>query len=125
MKPGIELDEVIAEKLMGLKKLKRRRQSGSHGGLVNAWVGADDVEVPSLSKYSTYIAAAWNVAQEIKDLDRDNQFVIHISDSKHKECTVEVRFYDDERNTLCGPFFISGESAPHAICLAALKVMGG
>lgn len=118
MKPGIELDALVAEKVMGWteKRLDHNKYLFEACGL------------SSVPRYSTDIAAAWEVAQKIKDKDEDNNFVIHISQSKNHECTAEVRYVDNsdpDDPILAGPFYLLGETPSHAICLAALKAVGG
>ena len=76
--------------------------------------------------YSTDISYAWEVPQKIKDIDEDHEVISHISDWKHKECEVEIRYWDreDPKDLVFVKKYVIGESAPHAICLAALKVVG-
>jgi hypothetical protein len=115
MKPGRELDALIHQYVFGV-------DAGD--------IYYDDTHqeiMISLPKYSTDISAAWEVAQKIVDMDDDHQFEIHLSPSQDKECTASVRYWDKTNHddpVLAGPFYILGESAPHAICLAALKAVG-
>lgn len=108
MKPGRELDALIAEKVMGIKN--PTPQQNSFGLQVHE-------EIP---RYSTDIALAWKVIKNIKQLpwDRNNP----------NDSGVEVRltWCTANKNWEC---FIWNEqmiratarTAPHAICLAALK----
>lgn len=80
-----------------------------------------------LPPYSTDIAAAWEVAQKIVDMDSDHEFSVHLSRSEINECTIEVRYWDhtDERDpVLAGPYYLTEKTAPLAICLAALRAVG-
>ena len=101
MQPGRELDALVAEKVMGYKVRDE-----------------EHYEVPPLRaiywipKYSTDIAAAWMVVEKLKGLepelswsDEDHCWFVHFQKSRPSIC----------------PF---GITAPHAICLAALKAIG-
>lgn len=131
MEPGRELDLVVAEKVMGCSLEK----GASPIGIPHITCGCPGYPhrdftkfAPSIKPFSTDIASAWDVAQRIADLDEDNQFVIHVSPAKHQECEVEIKFWDYSEDpadpVLAGPIFILGKTAPHAICLAALKAVG-
>lgn len=138
MKPGRELDALIAEKVMGWKwhPIKGDEPyydelTKNHGGFWlngTASVNCTDINgAPNCPHYSTDIAAAWEVAQKLADMNEDNELVIYVSPSKHNECEVSIQFWDrsnPDEPVLSGPFYLCGESAPHAICLAALKALG-
>lgn len=129
MEPGRELDALIAEKVMLFQpkqfvSVKQFDFISDNFRALND--GTYEISSP-IPFYSTDIAAAWTVAQTIQDMDEDHDFVIHLSNSKFQECTVEVRFWDDsdpKDPILAGPYYILGKTAPHAICLAALKAVG-
>ena len=100
MKPGPELDALVAEKVMGLG---------------NDWCLHVGVHPPCGSPcpidYSTDIAAAWQVVEKIGNASLVN----HASGGAwHVEFELKGGSlpYD------------TGDTAPHAICLAALKAVG-
>ena len=125
MKPGRELDALIAEKVMGYTKqlvpahslpntdipgATFPRQDSflfvNSGGYPDYFAGhCNDMFVDSsrgfkqtlrdIPEYSSDIKAAWEVAQKIKDMDEDHKFIIHLSDSEHEECEVEIRYLDN------------------------------
>ena len=117
MNPGRELDALIAEKVMGLKNIRYIKDwsflepdlaSDLTEDHVNAKArGADAVVVPF---YSTDIGAAWEVVD------------------KFKEYQLLKIYYPSQEQTLYVVSFKRGcersaETAPHAICLAALKAV--
>lgn len=127
MGPGSELDALIADKVFDCKVHRRTDSGFRHECNCVHHEHAKGDSGNALKEYSYDIEDAWVVAQTIKDLDEDNVFEIHLSDTKHKECTVAVKFWDQSNPddpVLAGTFYILGESAPHAICLAALKALG-
>lgn len=73
-----------------------------------------------LSYYSTDIVAAWMVVEKIKE----SSFSLYRLDDSHWECEVDS---NDGSFLLTSPsvnVFATGNTAPHAICLAALKARG-
>lgn len=124
MKPGRELDALVAEKVMGWKKDRVRvgRNSGDgttfwtidalrFGDRIHALEPHDQpLNVPGLPPYSTDIAAAW----EVVDNMRARNLEFEISSAPH-------------RLPWLAKFGRRAEPAPtpaHAICLAALKAVG-
>ena len=99
MQAGRELDALVAEKVMGWTAIK-----GDLGSMPD---GRIYVEVPY---YSTAIAAAWGVVEKCK-------YEVWIR-CLHGSC--EVRVVD------CGHEItrVDADTAPLAICLAALKAVG-
>ncbi len=85
MKPGRELDSLVAAKVMG-------------------------IEHPA--PYSTSIEAAWEVVEKLKANGEGIRLIYHYG---HWNVLFEHEDY-------C--YNSPAESAPHAICLAALKTMG-
>lgn len=123
MKPGRELDALVAEKVMGIpahetKLFFVRAESGvkpthTMGGL--PFVAEERKESRTdIKPYSTDIAAAWTVVEK---LQADS--IVEVSGYKNDwDCLI---------NTSGGEipdFFGSAETVPHAICLAALKAVG-
>jgi hypothetical protein len=121
--PGRELDQLIAEKVMGLRVFS---QGKSHDGPVyspDRMFGEEPIP-----QYSTDIKAAWEVVEEVtKKLnwncgDREKYLpVIHrsrITIESNWRCGWTDSYLD------CSEFEAESESVPHAICLAALKAVG-
>lgn len=121
MKPGRELDALVAEKVMGLS-VKRE--------LINDGSGA--FFYPELLAYSTGIAAAWEVVEKVKSWETNH-------DEDGYKYTLEFYFYFSggkwnagfvkstaDEISLCGDneIDIQTSSAPLSICLAALKACG-
>lgn len=115
MKPGHELDALIAKKVMGWKREQ-------HLGLKQlVWKGPPDLFVtwrddPLL--YSTSIAAAWEVVEKIK-LDGN---MVNINTASNFS-SVQIEKLNNGRWDLAVDS-TDGDTAPHAICLAALKAVG-
>lgn len=103
MIPGRELDALIAEKVMGL----RCPDWISCGRGRGAWEH-------SLKHYSTDISAAWEVVEKLNLLER---FELSRRDKKFTITT-----YSQYENH---SIYVEAPTAPHAVCLAALKVMEG
>lgn len=117
MKPGRELDALIAEKVMGFgPELYQPRGVGYRP---DTWVYAINdykqdgvpVYVVDCPSYSTDIGDAWRVVERLS-----LPFEMWSDDERD---AYRVRF-DLDRGK-----WLSAHSAPHAICLAALKAVGG
>lgn len=111
MKPGRELDALIAVNVMGEKPcIIQSRRNGTitmHPGSVN--FQGPDWHIPA-KPYSTSIEDAWEVVEKL----RYNGKHLDLSGAT----TWEARF-----TGMTEP--VEAESAPLAICLAALKAVGG
>lgn len=111
MKPGRELDALIAEKVFGLPQSTWRdgedHRDEDGVGVVVLGVRPDP--------YSTDIAAAWTVVEKL-DLLRNHSF----ERSPDGLYEIGVLYSDDGYWEVYG----SAPTAPHAICLAALKAVG-
>lgn len=104
MKPGRELDALVAENVFGIEST-----TISPTGID---VLVKKGTVRPIPHYSTNIAAAWEV------VERFSYFTI-------TQSKLDKELYHAEFKGRLGEFFIAeGESAPHAICLAALKAVG-
>lgn len=109
MEPGLELDKLIAEKVMGWTDVEESHPVS--GGPVLQGIRAG--EIPSkhtgyrpkfvIPKYSSEIEHAWQVVEKL----RDDNFSIEENGTHWK-----ARF---------GTHWRGAENAPHAICLAALE----
>jgi hypothetical protein len=104
MKPGRELDALVAEKVMGFDVYPNNSE----------FLPADTMAIKfnNVPCYSTDIAAAWDV--RAKMLERGYKLELR-SDSFGSI----ANFYNDRDNNWCKEYL----DAPHAICLAALKAM--
>lgn len=123
MEAGRELNALIAEKVMGLNVQHRRvwEQQGSC------------LREVGLKAYSTDIAAAWEVVSA-----GFVEAVVKLDDGRYGSIPAREDWSSDEPKLRCG-FQLShpgnyyevpiaadciGDTAPHAICLAALKAVG-
>lgn len=117
MKPGRELDALVAEKVMGLKinwdETTPCPLCGDVGRFCGArmWCSHDGWYYSQYKDYSTDIAAAWEVVEKL----RGDGWIFNLSDSW------AAQFH------MPGNILVvsSAKSAPHAICLAALKAVEG
>lgn len=115
MKPGRELDALIAEKVMGEKCFHRMGFTREIFSDTAECKKCDDMiemqeyEIQSHFKPSTEIKSAWEVVEKLAAY-RPSKFVI-------EKCGAWLVKFDDG-------LFTPGKTAPHAICLAALKTVG-
>lgn len=103
MKPSRELDALIAEKVMGRNQV----------GLILAGALAN-IPVSDLPHYSTDIAAAWAVVEKALEIRK-----VKIEMTKGKF----IVYFQNPQNARNTAAYAVGISAPHAICLAALKAL--
>ena len=112
MKPGRELDALVAEKIFGAKLIR----SAFHEN--NEVISCDFPDrrlgqgFDQLPKFSTDIAAAWEVMEKFESVNRVERRYY----PTHWWCELGADIYS---------FEAIGDTAPHAICLAALKAVGG
>jgi hypothetical protein len=118
LKPGRELDALIAQYLFGFKVAPG---PGNELGIV-----VNITELRRIPHYSTDISAAWELAEHV------------IKDFKERNWDISFGvFYDDMSNGWVGRFTIQGKvylseedpcashpTAAYTICLAALKAKG-
>lgn len=116
MKPGRELDALIAEMVMGFEPWPVQDPMWECKAFKARYVpygqAAKPCEPPA---YSTDIAAAWKVVEKVLFPSRMFDFEIWNTNG--------VRDWGASFNVGCGVVKAAGESAPHAICLAALKAV--
>ncbi len=116
MKPGRELDALIAEKVMGLIVFRDETGIGYPADTCSHPDSRDGKLVP---EYSTRIDHTWEVVEKIGDLG----WSIGISiDSKHPHTKVLCQMKPRDQNYT--EVIVDAATAPHAICLAALKAIG-
>lgn len=114
LKPGRELDALVAEKVMGWARIIMADQAWAD--VSNNWhsdymgtVGGKRTVIPL---FSTDIAAAWEVVEKFDDYGVWR----HEGQAKH-HAEFKREFGKWKR------WAAEGESASHAICLAALKAL--
>lgn len=122
MNPGRKLDALVAEKVMGLHLY--RVENGPHQGTLMYGPPNERSSWFSLPYYSTNIAAAWEVMAKFPHA------LVPLSDGKWW-CRSESglgysvgkqnRWFECLLNVANGSI---AETAPHAICLAALEAIG-
>lgn len=120
MKPGRELDALIAERVMGYRRLEAYPFREGFPCFVNP--SGLEIYPSMIPEYSTSIAAAWEVVNEMQG----NKWVFRI---QSPYCNVipgawEAFFGYKHVNEDTFMEARRAETAPHAICLAALKAVG-
>jgi hypothetical protein len=130
MKPGKELDALVAEKVMGLVLGFMSEEDIEPSVVVDQATMSFDV----IPHYSTDIAAAWEILEKFQKEGKGFLVVSHmeyVKGAKSEQWGWSVMNRDngyygyaldgwDEDDT----FEVFGETAPHAICLAALRALG-
>ena len=102
LEPGRELDALIAEKVMGIKE----------GQVFQTSKGSYSYK--PYPYYSTDIAAAWEVVEKLSA-------VWSFELETYRDNSIRCFFRQHDHQELCVMQF--SNSAPHAICLAALKAI--
>ena len=107
MKAGRELDAIVAEKAMGwIGVANRRRVEGTGERTVLLGLPSKDADaLRDVPYYSTRIYDAWDVFRQFTDAQIEkagNNYEVMIS----------------------AAFSATSDTAPHAICLAALRAVG-
>jgi len=105
-----EIDRLIAERVMGWTNLS---MIGNRFGTTPE--GKTHRIVP---QYSTDVSAAWEVVEKLRQSGYQGGINWAISELGYECAFVEALHSPDERQTS------RAETAPLAICLAALKVIG-
>ena len=128
MKPGRELDALIAEKVMGWTDVHLHDGTAKDTKLTTLfygeWVGRPRGEgaLRRVLPYSTDIAAAWEVVEKMR---ASYSFQLQVprlplaGDVFDWSAVFFVRRTPEEWGA-----FHSASTAPHAICLAALRAVG-
>lgn len=126
MKPGRELDVLIAEKVMGWKLYCYEgdvyaHEPGQYGDAAknDGWCWEGDTYPENRESHqfapSTDIAAAWEVVEKLSTNGWAVKMQIGFDSS---------RYYWDCEVFIEESHYGSAKTAPHAICLAALKAAG-
>lgn len=105
---GRELDALVAEKVMGMKVYRRVGEDGPNPQYKEIEKVPEHCAV-IYPPYSTDISAAW----EVLLLDKFCCWAMK-HDHESKLFSVEIEFNGNR-------YFAQADTAPHAICLAALK----
>lgn len=121
--PGRELDALVAEKVMGWTGVHL-----VHGGTGTSsyYVGRTPRGVFVVRPYSTDIAAAWQVIEAMRQRNYYAEISEHISDPE-RQCAMfasRAGHYDSYERCWENEHQVCTATAPHAICLAALKAVG-
>lgn len=115
MKPGRELDVLIAEKVMNLSKEEM-------WGIMDYYSDGSPALAPNFPPYSSDIAAAWEVVEKLKYFDIQAPGAPCNGDEYENTSSnwrIELKVLDCAYS-----IYSEGETAPHAICLAALRSVG-
>lgn len=120
-KPGRELDALIAEKVMGLKKgeyyVDYSRLTVQERNVIDRCQGW----APELLRpYSTDIAAAWQVVEKLKLHPKAAEYGVMVGASPNGGYFCWLASRDCE----AAKIYAAGDTGPHAICLAALRARG-
>ena len=113
MKPGRDLDALIAEKVFGWKRIDPE---------LFGWHDHDGdymKKICDVPFYSTSIEAAWEVVNNFESREYDVQLIL--SHGEQVKCRIG-KMIDILFNS---SGFVYSDTAPHAICLAALKAVEG
>lgn len=131
MKPGLELDLLIAKEVMKFDTSPLHHVfGGSYPGVCiychqPGWHPQySPRESPCCPKYSTSISDAWQVVEKLKPHEDYVEF--HLTDDEHSSIAIWAEAEGVYFSGFClgtGEECAAGESAPHAICLAALKAV--
>lgn len=143
MKPGRELDALVAEKVMDWKRNGTWLNKGSISimlpgtiGGPSSWEEWSAVEngAPSLPSYSTDIAAAFGIIDYLVGLEgyNDKPWVVnietcigtHIKELGKWTRTWICLFQDSDSDSQRKSISVEASTLPLAICLAALKAVG-
>ena len=126
MKPGRELDALVAQKVLGwtniewvdLKHASEKEVKGSPPDAVASPYTGHKQQF-NIPKYSSDIAAAWGVVEKV---NKDLSFEVKVL----RENVLGVRYDCIVWTGLDRKINITSEiSAPHAICLAAIQALDG
>ena len=116
LKPGRELDALIAEKVMGIKLEKSQIFDGP-----GYYCASTYIIIPT---YSTDITFAWEVVEKMKKMLGCRFFIYDC----HEDGTIEASFFASRVGGITevpDGMLATAKSIPHAICLAALRAMDG
>jgi hypothetical protein len=121
-----EIDALIASRVMGLYLHKRREEWDDGDPYFYVYYKEDSEHIEHIPHYSTSIASAWDVVEKLQSLGKTliltwdarelkNSYFISNFNSEGLPCR-GWKFEDDS-------FEIEADTAPMAICLAALEAV--
>lgn len=122
MPAGRELDALVAEKVFNYAIRKEWVHSADEPDRIWYRPPGSDLFAADLPRYSTDIAVAWRVVEKIKAIPRPQV--------TYKGAYVRVAVTESASGAACDVQLwgktcqAKAPTAPHAICLAALKVVG-
>ncbi len=124
MKPGIELDALIAQKVFGATNAQVSGAYATYGPADISWMrSTGDYEcLNEVPHYSTDIAAAWEVVEKLKE--RDILFSTEEYGYPNAKGVRMFKFTDyttGNHNVLAT--LLERLTIPHGICLAALQTV--
>lgn len=129
MKPSRELDSLVAEKVMGWKPGTSVGADGD-GYWDAGFYKPNGTFTTHIPPYSTDIAAAWEVVEKLTNIRPDSGFNPEFElkcEEGHVDAMIWHASLEDRYTTTDWPdrFTIAfADTAPHAICLAALRAVG-
>lgn len=136
MKPGRALDVLVHERVMGLAVYRDTVRIHGTNEVISYWDGPiENNDASIVPYYSDAIASAWTVADAIHAMISNQRIDGKRTDLNFLELAVlgrhagvAVSFNPNNRRNWWEyadsiPFSARGETAAHAICLAALKVV--
>jgi hypothetical protein len=124
------IDREVAEKVMGWAPCDPEDKNGIGDGMWQCACGAtgnwSDQELNHYPPYSTSIEAAWTVVEQVRKVTFYDCFSLYspTDESKHWFAHFVRKWHGRAAHGL-PPVYDGepGETAPHAICLAALKAV--
>ena len=125
LNPGRELDALVAEKVMGWKPYMFPNPIHGFGQPSELLMDAESaIELDLIPRYSTDIAAAWKVVEKVKlniiTRYQDKWLCTNVGSDFQFWCEYPNRYENLNDDSYCE----LGDTAPHAICLAALRAVG-
>lgn len=124
MNAGIELDALIAKHVMGLRVLK----TGDYLWWVQGGDGGEGEALPKpfpIPAYSSDIAAAWSVVERVQRLPRECDFrLLRLNWGGWLSWCAGFGFIATGQGEATVLSEGRADTAPHAICLAALRAVG-
>jgi hypothetical protein len=129
VKPGRFLDVLIAEKIFGLTDLAMPDDTTPTA----SFLIQRETKLMMTPDYSTDIAAAWLVVERMLNSGKEHMRLAHYQDYGDMKKVGAIGIGGPEHLSVrhwscwlpgCFQFDVKGETAPHAICLAALHAVG-
>ncbi len=121
MKPGIELDTLVAEKVLNWsQKIINKGAIASENEIIPWGVlewSNENGEQTTLPAFSTNISDAWQIVEHLQNLG-------YFFSLKMIESRVNCFFQNSAGKKFESGLYEEGVTTPEAICLAALKIKG-